>query len=362
MSKYKTLILFSSSEIGGAEKSLSRLAHKGKKNEFILGSLSGNGVLLESKKNTKLKVHKFGFKKQSFLNLILSCAKALIFSKKNNIDFLYICGFKACTIIRIISIFISIPKIIHAIRWNPKSNNKDDKIFRKLERFFIYKTSGWICNSKSAKNTLVTSCDIPEEKIIYIYNGIDIKRKKTNQNKNNKKLVLTLSNFAPRKGMIEYLNIIEKVVKINQKLIFILAGRDDMNGMVQKIIKAKRLEKFIQTPGFVNNTNEMLKKADLVVLPSLLPEGCPTSILEAMSFGKPVIGYNINGLNELVVNNETGLLVPLNDQEAMALSILELLSSPNLIEKFVKNSYNRVIEKFTLKKMLTKHRNFLNNI
>ena len=358
----KTLILFSSSDIGGAEKSLSRLAQKGEMDEFILGSLSGDGMLLRSKINTKLKVNKFGFKKSSFISLIFSCVKAVIFSKKHNIDFLYICGFKACTIIRIFSIFIKIPKIIHAIRWNPKSNNNDDKIFRKLEKFFIFKTSGWICNSKSSKETLVDSCKIPKEKIICIYNGIDIKEKTINYKNNTSKVILTLSNFAPRKGIIEYLNIIEKVTNINQKVLFILAGRDDMNGLVQKRIKEKKLEKFIETPGFVHNTDETLRKADLVVLPSLLPEGCPTSILEAMSFGKPVIGYNINGLNELVINNETGRLVPLNDQESMASTILELIDSSELIEKFRKNSYNRVINKFTLNKMLNKHRNFINNI
>ena len=82
MPKFRTLILFSSSEIGGAEKSLSRLANKGEKNEFILGSLSGDGILLQSKMNTNLEVNKFGFKKTSFFNLALSCIKALIFSKK----------------------------------------------------------------------------------------------------------------------------------------------------------------------------------------------------------------------------------------------------------------------------------------
>ena len=362
MPKFRTLILFSSSEIGGAEKSLSRLANKGEKNEFILGSLSGDGILLQSKMNTNLEVNKFGFKKISFFNLALSCIKALIFSKKNNIDFLYICGFKACTIIRIISIFIKTPKIIHAIRWNPKSTNKDDTIFRKLEKIFIFKTSGWICNSRSAKDTLVSCCGIPPEKIITIYNGIDISEKIINNNSNVKKVVLTLSNFAPRKGIIEYLSIIEKVITLNKKVTFILAGRDDMNGIVHKKIKEKKLDKFIKTPGFVYDANEVLKKADLVVLPSLLPEGCPTSILEAMSFGKPVIGYDINGLNELVINNKTGFLIPLNDQASMTSCIIELLSSSELIEKFGINGYNTVKNNFSLNEMLRKHRNYLANL
>ena len=51
----RTLILFSSSEIGGAEKTLSRLANHGEKHEFYLGSLKGKGELLkQNKKNTPL--------------------------------------------------------------------------------------------------------------------------------------------------------------------------------------------------------------------------------------------------------------------------------------------------------------------
>ena len=49
----KTLILFSSSEIGGAERSLSRLSEKGKRNEFILGSLSGDGSIFQTKAKIK---------------------------------------------------------------------------------------------------------------------------------------------------------------------------------------------------------------------------------------------------------------------------------------------------------------------
>ena len=84
----KTLILFSSSEIGGAEKSLSRLAQKGKIGEFILGSVSGDGILLQSKYNTNQQIYKFDFKKSSFISLVVGCIKAIDF-QKNNFDFIY---------------------------------------------------------------------------------------------------------------------------------------------------------------------------------------------------------------------------------------------------------------------------------
>ena len=77
------------------------------------------------------------------------------------------------------------------------------------------------------------------------------------------KIVLTLSNFAPRKGIIEYLNVIEKVINVDSSIKFIIAGRDDMRGKVQKEIKRKKLESFVNTPGFVNNTSCLLKSSKL---------------------------------------------------------------------------------------------------
>ena len=170
LNQKRTLILFSSSEIGGAEKTLSRLANSGEKNEFYLGSLIGKGELLKQK--NKIKVISFGFRNVNKLNFVRSCFNSIKFSKKIKADYIYICGFKACTIIRILSIFYKTTKIIHAIRWNPISNNKDDKIFRIFERFFKYQTSGWICNSSSARDTLLNYCGIPENKTTFIYNGI----------------------------------------------------------------------------------------------------------------------------------------------------------------------------------------------
>ncbi|MAI28794.1 MAG: hypothetical protein CMP38_01160 [Rickettsiales bacterium] len=358
----KTLILFSSGDIGGAERSLSRLAYKGKKNEFLLGSLSGDGSILQAKINTNSHVNKFGFIKKSIFHLIISCIKAIIFSKKENIDNLYICGFKACSIIRIISIFIKTPKIIHAIRWNPVSDNINDKIFRIFERIFIFKTTGWVCNSKSALETLVLKCGIPRNKITFIYNGIEINEKIILEKNLNQNVVLTLSNFAPRKGLIEYLSVIEKVVKKLDRVEFIFAGRDDMNGQVHREVSRKQLQKNIKLVGFVNDVSKLFKISKLMVIPSILPEGNPTSILESMSYGKPVIGYDVKGVNELITHNKTGFIIPLLNEKEMANSIVKLIQKPNLANKFGNNSYNLIKKKFTLDAMLEKHREYFNSV
>ncbi len=358
----KTLILFSSGDIGGAERSLSRLASKGKKNEFLLGSLAGDGSILQAKINSCSYVYRFGFKQKSFFKLILSCLKAVIFSKKQNIDNLYICGFKACSIIRLISVFIKTPKIIHAIRWNPISNNLDDKIFRTLEKLFIFKTDGWVCNSKSAVDTLISSCSIPREKITFIYNGVEINKKRSTIKSLDENIILTLSNFAPRKGILEYISVIEKVLKKTNNVRFILAGRDDMNGQVHKEINQRKLENKVDLSGFVNDISKLFEITKMMVIPSILPEGNPTSILEAMSYGKPVIGYDIKGVNELIIHNKTGFTIPLLNEAKMVDNIVKLINEPNLLEKFGNNSFNIIKKEFTLDKMLKSHRNYFNSI
>ena len=191
------------------------MANSGLDNEYYLGSLNGKGELL--KQNYKVRILSFGYNKVNKLNFIRSCFNSIKFSREIKADYIYICGFKACTIIRIFSIFFTTPKIIHAIRWNPISNNKDDRIFRVLERFFTYQTYGWICNSRSAKNTLISYCGVPKNRTFCIYNGIEVSKYKKYQAQK-KNIVLTLSNFALRKGIVEYLNVIEIVIKKNKIL------------------------------------------------------------------------------------------------------------------------------------------------
>ena len=69
--------------------------------------------------------------------------------------------------------------------------------------------------------------------------------------------------------------------------------------------------------GYRSNSFDALKEMDIFVLPSRT-EGCPIVILEAMAMGLPVVATNVGGNPELVTDNETGILVPWGDSEAMA--------------------------------------------
>ena len=75
-----------------------------------------------------------------------------------------------------------------------------------------------------------------------------------------------------------------------------------------------------------------------------------------MAFGKPAIGYNIEGLKEFIKNNKTGYIIRKYDKNDMADCILKLLNDNELTEEFGYNAYNEIRKNFSLSKMLKKHR------
>ncbi len=79
--------------------------------------------------------------------------------------------------------------------------------------------------------------------------------------------------------------------------------------------------------GFLPDTRVVTSLLDIVLVPSIIPEACPRSIIEAMGVGKPVIATPLGGSKELVTP-ETGVLVPPADAEAIASAIAELAQDP----------------------------------
>jgi glycosyltransferase involved in cell wall biosynthesis len=93
----------------------------------------------------------------------------------------------------------------------------------------------------------------------------------------------------------------------------------------------------------------LLKQADIFVLCSDW-EGLPRSVMEAMAAGLPVVGTDVNGINELVIHRETGLLVPPRDPEALAHAIRTLLLDPELRIEMGRKGRSRVKDEFDLQK------------
>jgi glycosyltransferase involved in cell wall biosynthesis len=90
----------------------------------------------------------------------------------------------------------------------------------------------------------------------------------------------------------------------------------------------------------------LLSQMDAFVLPSLT-EGCPHALLEAMASGLPVIATSVGGVPEIVTDNETGILVPPSDPDAIRDAVLRLMDDDSLADLLRRNARALVESAFT---------------
>jgi glycosyltransferase involved in cell wall biosynthesis len=101
------------------------------------------------------------------------------------------------------------------------------------------------------------------------------------------------------------------------------------------------------------DARQIIGALDLLVLPSLT-EGLPNVVLEAFAYKTPVVATAVGGVPELVIDGETGWLVPPRDPRALAQAILDALSNPEEARRRAENAYKHLLEHFTVEKQVDK--------
>jgi glycosyltransferase involved in cell wall biosynthesis len=94
-----------------------------------------------------------------------------------------------------------------------------------------------------------------------------------------------------------------------------------------------------------------MEQMDILVLPSY-GEGFPLVLLEAMSIGLPVIASRVAGIPEMIVDGETGILIPPGNIEVIGDEIKRLMSNPSLRKSLGEKGRERVLKEFPKGKML----------
>ena len=96
---------------------------------------------------------------------------------------------------------------------------------------------------------------------------------------------------------------------------------------MQDFIKNNNLGGRIFYTGFEDKMGKFYSSINLLLLPSQLPDPLPTVVLEAMQYGIPVAATTQGGALEMIAENETGIFIPINNVEAAADKIFELIHS-----------------------------------
>ena len=120
---------------------------------------------------------------------------------------------------------------------------------------------------------------------------------------------------------------VSRAIKSGIKLRLTMAGEGEMTAQLWDMVKQMGLSEIVTFAGFIDNRNmpEFLAEHDIMVMPSVMDsESFGVAVLEASAVGLPVIASRIGGVPEVLKDNETGLLVPAGDVEALTAAIIKL--------------------------------------
>lgn len=198
---------------------------------------------------------------------------------------------------------------------------------------------------------------ITKTQIHILYNAVSI-NEINNVDISNEINLTFLGRVDKRKGIYDLLEATKKVIDIYNNIKLNIAGDGEIEEL-KELVKNSNLIKNVDILGWINNKEkeELLRKTYLYILPSY-NEGMPMSILEAMSYGIPVISTYVGGIPSVIVNDLNGILIEAGDIDALASSIKYLIEDKNKYTEISKNAYNTINDTFSL----NRHIEFLEGI
>jgi phosphatidylinositol alpha-mannosyltransferase len=148
--------------------------------------------------------------------------------------------------------------------------------------------------------------------------------------------ILFVGRLDKRKGLSVLLKAMPDVLTQLPEARLVVVGRGPMEADCRQLAHGLGLNDRVEFKGYAANNDlpAFYTGADVYCSPALGGEAFGIVLLEAMACGTPVVASDITGYNEVVTPGETGLLCPPNDPGALARTLVEMLSRPDVREKF----------------------------
>ncbi|MCC7087266.1 MAG: glycosyltransferase [Pirellulales bacterium] len=182
----------------------------------------------------------------------------------------------------------------------------------KVERFSVANAAAVIPVSHSAARYIHT-WGVPENRIHLIPNGVPGRDSiPARSNHRNHWVLGALAMFRPRKGLEVLLQAMAVLHHRGMPVLLrVIGGFESSEYREQMLWLADELaiSRLIDWRGFRSDIDAELDEVDFMVLPSVLPEGMPMAVLEAMASGVPPIGSRVEGIAEVIHHGRDGLLV-----------------------------------------------------
>ena len=193
-----------------------------------------------------------------------------------------------------------------------------------------------IAVSESVKNVIIETGKVDSKKIDVVYGSVDSNIFKPGKKSTireefkispEKKIIGFIGNSGKRKGLDYLLKAFQILNKKTHNLVLFLVGVE--RSALSKFELPPQITSKIITPGFRRDTLNFLSGFDIFAFSGISEEGLTGAVREAASVGLPIITTDIAGNPELIIDGESGLVVPKRDSIALASAIERLLNYPD---------------------------------
>ncbi|MCR4404994.1 MAG: glycosyltransferase [Candidatus Acetothermia bacterium] len=361
----KILHLLGSASRGGTETMTSLLVrHMGPGFENELCFLDRKGPVGEELEHAGLKVHYLPLRSPWALLPVVFRLSGLL--RSGGYDILHLYGLKANLLGRLLGRILGQRRVLGGLRSAYPSGRKEQWTLL-LDRLTFRLSLGYVSNSQAAIDFLA-SHGYGRRKFWLIHNGIDTRPfcDRSAEEKGalrqhyalppDKPIITCVANLRPPKGHEYLIEALRELKERGLEFVALLVGDGPLRERLEESVQSLKLTEQVRFLGSRDHDEipTILAITDVFVLPSLW-EGLPTAIIEAMAAGCPVVGTAVGGMPELVIEGETGFLVPPGDPGALAERLELLLQDPALRNRLGEASADRVREHFSLERMVQQH-------
>ena len=219
--------------------------------------------------------------------------------------------------------------------------------------------------SQSVAESHSRRCHLPRRLYEVIYNGVDLQAFSFNARArrdlrskwgltDEQVLLAFVGRLNEQKGVDTLLSAVGNLGARGKPVNLVIAGDGPQRHLVEEFIVRGEGGSRARFLGVVQDVPAILSAADVLVMPSRW-EGFGLAAAEAMAVGRPVIAGDVPGLREVVLHEQTGLLIPPQNSASLASAIERLLAGADLRARLGHAGRERIAENFSIQKMVAAH-------
>lgn len=248
----------------------------------------------------------------------------------------------------------------HSWAFNMRMSNKKKLFYRLIEKFFAFFTDTIICVSNYEKASALQNYVCKSNKLQVILNGVDVDEieKKIADSKltrsslkipENAFVVGMVGRISEQKAPDIFVKAARKIKDAVPEAFFIIVGDGPDQVEIEKMILDADLKESFLITGWTKQAIEYLALFDVAVLCSRW-EGLPLVVPEYFAAKKPVVCTKIDAVDDMIQSEKNGLVVDVDDADAVAKNVVGLHLNKQFCSEFVSNSTRIVKERFDIKR------------